>query len=140
MEYDESKVYTAVTADKLKIGSKVVIAKNIHGLKDLVHNNMTVKLTDVYSEDCQDRFHGEFDKKIEGVVNTVTGTLAYLVSEPEGKKLKWTDLKIGDTIKKDTISLVVMGIDTGDTSCHIFAGRSWMYDVDLEGWEKVELW
>ncbi len=134
MEYNESKVYTAVTADKLKVGSKVIVANYLELLiaevKSNAHPTYVRELSGVMGTSSTNRFK----------VGNETYNLAYLVSEPEEKKLKWTDLKIGDTIKKGTISQMVMGIDTGDTTCHILAGRRWMNDENLKDWEKVELW
>ena len=64
--------------------------------------------------------------------------------EPEEKKLKWTDLKIGDVIKHKTglILEMITGIDTDGTvgvSKHICASNYWITDEDLaDFWEKVE--
>ena len=72
--------------------------------------------------------------------------LVYLVSEPEEKKLKWTDLKIGDVIheKDGTETRMITGIDTRDEvddDCnisHICASGWWCTDEILKNWEKVE--
>jgi hypothetical protein len=135
MDFLKERVYTALNADELKVGSKVVIAKNISALKDLVYNNMISTLTKIYSEDNQDRFYGEYVHKCGNGYDTVKGTLCYLVSESEEKKLKWTDLKIGDVIKKDWIEIMVIG---KDTSGNILAGHYTLTEEDLEEWEKAE--
>ena len=83
MEFLKERVYTALNADELKIGSKVVIAKNVGALKGLVYNNMISTLIKIYSVDCQDRFCGEYVYKCGNSYDSVTGTLCYLVSEPE---------------------------------------------------------
>ena len=37
MEFDKSRVYTALNADELKVGSKVIVADSLQGLKDRVN-------------------------------------------------------------------------------------------------------
>lgn len=137
MEFDKSKVYTAVNADELEIGSKVFVAKNLHALHDQFCENNICTLVEVKSEDYQDRFVATFDHD----TLTLTTTLAYLVSEPEEKKLKWTDLKIGDVIRtKDNKEIrMVTGIDNREEEdgLHILAVY-WLSDKELENWEKVE--
>jgi hypothetical protein len=139
MEFDKSKVYTAVNADELKVGSKVFVAKNLHTLRDQFCENNICTLIGIYSEDCQDRFCAKFD--FDG--KEVTTTLAYLVSEPEEKKLKWTDLKVGDVIRSkdgNTMSMITR-IDNEDLSGyerHVYDGYEWYDDEKLAEWEKVE--
>jgi hypothetical protein len=65
--------------------------------------------------------------------------LAYLVSEPEEKKLVWTDLKIGDVIRNGVFTHLVTGIHNFEqTNKHIFVSGNWITDEELEEWEKVE--
>lgn len=77
----------------------------------------------------------------DGIVTM--STLAYLVSEPEEKKLKWTDLKVGDlvtTITRTgcTRTAMVTVIDDDDVNNqHVFAG-SWLKDEELESYIKLE--
>lgn len=139
VDFDYSKVYTAVNADKLKIGSKVYVAKNFHALRDQVCTcyDTVCELLEVRSEDFQDRFTAMFN---DGIVTM--STLAYLISEPEEKKLKWTDLKIGDVITTTTHTgihtAMVTAIDNDDVNDqHIFAG-SWLTDKELESYVKLE--
>ena len=59
------------------------------------------------------------------------------------KGLKWTDLKIGDTVRSKenrNIRFQVQGIDeSADTWEHIFFGGRWKSNDDLAAdWEKVE--
>ena len=133
MEFDESRVYTALNADELKVGSKVILSDVLAHLKGYIFNNVKAEtLMQVKGEECQDRFVGELGD---------TYSLAYLISEPEEKKLKWTDLKLGDVIrqKEGTISLLVTGIDVDpSTNVHIFTRDIWVLDSELENWEKVE--
>ena len=59
----------------------------------------------------------------------------------EEKKLKWTDLKIGDVIrwKDGTIERMVVNIDRrSESDSHIGVCDLWIVDDDLEYWEKVE--
>ena len=57
----------------------------------------------------------------------------------EEKKLKWTDLKIGDVITNGRHTAMVTEIDKECTyQIHIYAGNQWLKDSDLVEWEKVE--
>lgn len=136
MEFDKSKVFTAVNADELRPGSKVICSDIYGELKELVEQDLQVKtLKEIGHGYCQYRF-------ITG--DDLQYNLAYLVSEPEEKKLKWTDLKIGDVIEtKDKhdrhCKAIVTRIDYNSASgCHVFAGN-WISDETItEFWEKVE--
>lgn len=136
MKYDKSKVYTALNADELKVGSKVCVAKNMHGLKHLVLTDQFFKLTGISSEDFQDRFEAEWID-FNSHPHKGSFTLAYLVEEP--KSLEWTDLKLGDIIrcKDGHKKRMVIGIDSDNTSLHIYAG-TYISDEDLVYWEKVD--
>ena len=65
--------------------------------------------------------------------------LCYLIEEPEEKKLKWTDLKVGDVIRrKETgITRMVTGIDTSKGTFYIEAGFCCIDYDKLGEWEKV---
>lgn len=141
MEFLTERCYTALNADELKIGSKVIVANTIGNLKELVEQNMA-ELSDLTRID-----NTYSDRRF--VVNEDTDRInsfafAYLVSEPEG--LKWTDLKIGDVIheKDGTETRMITGIDTRDEvddDCnisHICASGWWCTDEILKNWEKVE--
>lgn len=136
MEFDKSRVYTALNADELKPGSKVIAANNIDSLKCKVNDgNEIIKVSEILEECYERRFQLDY---------MGTYPFVYLVSEPEEKKLKWTDLKFGDIIKCKTETRMVTGIDTTDEPdedgdvCHICAGGWWSTDKELEEWEKVE--
>lgn len=146
MEFDKSKVYTALNADELKVGSKIIAAKNLHALRDLLCENNPFTLVDIRSENYQDRFVSTYTD-FTGEKHEITTTLAYLVEPPEEKKLKWQDLKVGDIIKcKSTgIKYLVTAIDSRElTSSHIFISDFWVhdsaisFDFELENYEKVE--
>lgn len=134
MEFDKSKVYTSLNADELKIGSKVFAANCISMLKRKVHDeNCIDEVKKILEENHERRFQLDYDG---------TYPFVYLISEPEEKKLKWTDLKIGDVIQKksSTHSMMVIGIDYREESkSHILIGEAWLDNDDLECyWEKVE--
>lgn len=75
MEFDKSKVYTALNADELKVGSKVICANNIDSLKCKVEEGTDIRpivqiLNDAYERRFKTNTRGEYP-------------FAYLVSEPE---------------------------------------------------------
>lgn len=135
MEFDKSRVYTALNADELKIGSKVIFADDLATLKNHVSegdNDDIETLVDIRPDWNGCRFEGEGS----------TWALAYLVSEPEEKELKWTDLKVGDVVRhkeQKHITYMVTGVDGKETtSHHIYFANTWISDNGLTGWEKVE--
>lgn len=139
MEFDKSRVYTALNADEVKIGSKVICANNINSLKRKVNDEYEItEIKEILLEDNERRFRTKFSG---------LWPLVYLVSEPEENKLKWTDLKLGDKIRKlnknGTImkEAIVIHIDRQESvynhSNHINCGQ-WICDRELEQWEKVE--
>ena len=90
MEFDKSRIYTAANADELKVGSKVIFSDCMLNLRQYVDEDRPAQvLEDIEPDDACKRF----------VVDNVGWNLVYLVSEPEEKKLKWTDLKVGDVIQ-----------------------------------------
>lgn len=127
MEFDVSRVYTAVNAEELKVGSKVIVAQAFGVLKDAVKvNKDPVILKDVLPPACISRFEVE----PSGYYN-----LAYLVEEPD--VLKWTDLKVGDTVQKDNCRSMVTLIDA-DHDIHVHINSCPMSDEGLKQWRKVE--
>lgn len=132
MEFDKSRVYTALNADELKVGSKVIFADCLSILKLCVAKYDGIGTIKKILEECHlKRF---FD-------GTDYWNLAYLVEEPEEKKLRWTDLKVGDVIKsKDgNRTAMVTEVDIEDKSGYeVYAGDDWFGDEKLANWEKVE--
>lgn len=127
MEFDKSRVYTALNADELKVGSKVVVANSLGVLKEKFNReDTTTKLLGIKSEQTANRF--EVDKGLY--------LLAYLVEEPT--KLKWTDLKLGDVIANGKLKFMVTAIDSEKQELHIFAGNTWLSDTYLEELVKEE--
>ena len=60
MEFDKSRVYTAVNADELKIGSRCIFADTIQGLRQKVQDENAETyvgiLTNLYDDDSVGRF------------------------------------------------------------------------------------
>jgi len=136
MEFDKSRVYTALNADELKVGSKVICALSISDLKERVEAGEKItEVHEILSAGFEHRFSVYFDDVY------LSYPLAYLISELEEKKLKWTDLKLGDVIKQKDgkISYLVIGIDSkGEDNSHILVDKTWIDDDCLCYWEKVE--
>lgn len=77
MKFDKSKVYTALNADEVKVGSRGCIADTIAGLKDRVENEDIHTLIDIKNEEYRWRFGAD-----DG--NPDYWNLFYLVEEPIG--------------------------------------------------------
>lgn len=147
MEFDKSKVYTALNADELEIGDVVIAADTLYDIKQYVQKGKHVcEITSIESSDNTYRFEA---------IDTVYA-LAYLIAkrndpykefkkaQAEGKEvwlkpagLKWTDLKCGDVITNGNDIAMVTGIDTADDDRHIYAGYWWISDIGLAEWEKI---
>lgn len=136
MEFDKTRVYTALNADELKVGSRVIIGNTIEELKNRVQNGTTpLTLSEIRSDSYEKRF------KVEEYEEDSVFSFIYLISEPEEKKLNWTDLKLGDVVKQKggTISYLIVGIDSeGTGGSHILIGKTWVGDVKLCDFVKVE--
>ena len=139
MKFEKYKVFTALDADDLKVGSKVIVADSMYALQKSVeetnetYENFVVKLVAVNDCSCPKRF-----KTSEPFLDW---NLAYLIEEPKEKVLKWTDLKIGDVIrhKKELVQRLVIAIDRRiNEECHILAGDLWCDDERLIDWEVVK--
>lgn len=73
MEFDKSRVYTALNADELKIGSKCIFADTIHDLRLYVQTDCVPKnLVRLFGDDNVDRF----------VTDEGTFIYAYLIAPP----------------------------------------------------------
>lgn len=140
MDFDVKRVYTAVNADELKVGTLVIFADSMGDLKRKINNaeekdvfkerKNICAIQDIFSEDQERRFKA----------NGVCWSLVYFISEPEEKVLKWTDLRIGDVIKhkKDGEYRMIVGLSTDHECEHVMVGGDWLSDEDLQQWEKVE--
>lgn len=90
MEFDKNRVYTAVNADELRIGDRVIVADTIEILKEKISENCEpINLECVFSENSQCRFS-----------NGENGwMLAYLVERAPEKK--WRPYKDCDEMVAD---------------------------------------
>lgn len=136
MEFEKECVFTALNADELKVGSRVYVADDIATLRDCVECERNLATVyDIKSELNEHRITAQFDADIV----TCDWAFAYYVAPPEEKKLKWTDLKIGDVVTNGNRVYMVTGIDkSGKWGSHVQFGREWVCDEDLKDWEKVE--
>ena len=98
MEFDKSKVYTALNADEVKVGSKGYFADNLSALKRVVEQEDTSaygKLDKIYDDSCSHRF-----LQMEELQDYA---LFYLVEEAKEKTIrpyKDTDEMIEDFKKR----------------------------------------
>ena len=79
MKFDERKIYTLVTADKVKIGSKGFFSDNLRDLKNIVEQERSErygKITGIKDNS----YTARFQIKVEGNYNY---GLFYLVEEPK---------------------------------------------------------
>lgn len=78
MDFDEKRVYTSASADKVKVGSKGFFADNMTSLKDIVIQSDTredlLELREIQHPCCLYRFM---------CAHKTTWNLFYLVEEPE---------------------------------------------------------
>ena len=83
MNFDKSRVYTALNADELKVGNKVIVADDLLALKEsILKHRLPKTIEKVESEDCEHRFLCD---------DGFHYAFAYLVEEPREKKLEWTN-------------------------------------------------
>ena len=81
MEFDKSRVYTAMNADELKVGSKVIVADSLAKLKEHVESidqSHLCIIDGIFPENMIYRFSAQ----------GYEWALAYLISEPEEEKLE----------------------------------------------------
>ena len=93
MEFDESKIYTVLNADKVVIGSKGYFADDITDIKKQIFNDDDCEietLIDIYPENCGARFINK---------NKKPHFLFYLIKE--GQKLEYQPYKTRDELIKD---------------------------------------
>lgn len=113
MEFDKSRVFTALNADELEIGSKVIVANTLRVLRDGVGYEIPAeRLTAIQSTSYLKRF----------VVGKHTYAFAYLVEEPK-VKAEPAQLKLTRDEMQDIVSYLTATHDSlyemimeGDTS------------------------
>lgn len=84
MEFDKSRVYTVLNADELEVGSTVIVADSLQGLKDKVSKfafdeNYAIRIGSILSKIEIHRFK---------TTGGDTYSLAYLISPPEKPEYK----------------------------------------------------
>ena len=79
MEFDKSRVFSAVNADELPIGSKCVFADTIKDLKEEVKKKRIDTLFGIATEQYEYRFISEHGYKIQYA-------LAYFIEPPSEEK------------------------------------------------------
>ena len=102
MKFDKNRVYTALNADELKVGSTVIVANDLRSLRAKVEkfdNSYEIHLSDILSESAMHRFE------------TSSGylyVLAYLISPPkESTQYNLHDnraMSNADTLKKERLN------------------------------------
>lgn len=80
MKFDKAKVFTAVNADELKKGDKVVLAPTMHQLKIFVEKDFVSTLEGIASKDEVYRFQAMYKGDL------ITSAFAYLVEQVKEKK------------------------------------------------------
>lgn len=84
MEFDKSRVYTALNADELEVGSTVIVADTLQGLKDRLNKsafdkNYTIRIGGILPETEIHRFKTSLGNNYP---------LAYLISPPKEPEYK----------------------------------------------------
>ncbi len=85
MKFDKSKVYTALNADDVKVGSRGYFSDSLAFLKEYVQKESKCafgKIEDIFGESCVYRFSAEGD------LDSDKYAMFYLVEEPEEKKFR----------------------------------------------------
>ena len=118
MEFDKNRVYTALNADELELGSTVIVADSLQGLKDRVNKSAS-------DEDYISRIGSILPETAIHRFKTLWGgeyPLAYLISPPKEPEYKpFSDTKTayktitahGGWIKQGSVYHFVTGLDIG---------------------------
>jgi len=136
MTFDKSRVYTAVNADELKIGSKCIFADTIRSLRKIVQDKdietYAEILTDLYDDHSVERF----------VTGDCTYIYAYLIEPPAEPKYKPFEsveeamkaIKVHGGWVKDSErnrTLLVHAYENNDKGRNLMVGFSWASLEDL---------
>lgn len=132
MEFDKSRVYTALNADELKVGSTVFVADTLAYLKEVVNverSDRRVKLDRIASECCESRFHA----------NGNIWSLAYLISPPKEPKYKpFSDTETAfmiiaahrGWIRRENMYFFITSLDINHVEEQIKTNEGWMSAKD----------
>ena len=118
MKFNKSRVYTALNADELEVGSKVIVADSLQALKDRVSNfasdkNYAIRIKSILPETEKYRFHTSCGNVY---------SLVYLISPPKKPRYKpFSNSKAaykaitahGGWIKQGSVYHFVTGLDIG---------------------------
>ncbi|UTC53957.1 hypothetical protein ABH09_04730 [Treponema sp. OMZ 803] len=134
MEFDKSRVYTALNADELPIGSRCVFADTIHDLRKKVESDSVQRFVYVLRSICDSSKMERFEEDDNAVF-----LLAYLIEPPVEPKYKpfesvekaiEASKKHGGWVKdkKNNVQLLVVGFDD-DNGFFLGNGYSCSYTV-----------
>lgn len=130
MEFDKSRVYTALNADEVKPGSKVIVADTIYDLRRRVEDNTEQYLEvlkKINSDDCEYRFHTIGDN-----------ALCYLVSEPKEPR-RMTNRELAKWLAQGNGQCMFTTNAVGTAySYGIFDGREIPDGIMIRGWDETE--
>ena len=136
MKFDKSRVYTAVNADELKVGSKCLFADTVKSLKEIVQYDDPGD----YVETFYGLYDGLDDVRFWG--ESYCYTYAYLIDPPAEPKYKPFESveKAMNAIKKHGgwvkdveahRSLLVHAYENNDSVNKLMVGFSWISLQDL---------
>lgn len=129
MEFDKSRVYTALNADELKVGSKVIVADKLATLRrEVEENHCPITLEAVLDEETAFRFR----------TDGIDSMLCYLVSESKEPRrmtnrelAKWLSQGNGQWMgSTNTVSTTY--------SYGIFDDREVPASIMIRGWDEAE--
>lgn len=95
MKFDKSRVYTAVNADELRIGDKIIVANTVDELRTIVISGSLLQSTTLAAIDFDYKEHRFMEKEIGD--DTQSWSLAYLVERAK----KWRAYKDCNEMAKD---------------------------------------
>ena len=129
MEFDKSRVYTALNADELKVGSTAIVADTMAALKKWVSNyraTIEYRIIEILSEENGYRFK---------TTNGNTYAFVYLIAPPKETEYKpFSDTETafktitahGGWVKYENTYFLIHGISIGrEDFKEILVGRVW---------------
>ena len=88
MKFDKSRVYTALNADEVKVGSLGFVADNLYELENNVTSGLCLEDKILSIEDKYHPSRFVTSRFIENDDETMSYNLFYLIQEPEEKKFR----------------------------------------------------
>ena len=139
MEFDKSKVYTALNADELKVGSKVFVSDNLLGLINCI------KSFNPYNEETIEQISSISHERRFITINDsgddVSYSLAYLIEEPKAEEYRpYKDgneafMYLHDKWLIDKEDKSIFSITAFYDDCIIIYDESYSYDNLLNNFE-----